>query len=79
MVGAVDLTLPSFLDVVKFAGLTGFEPATCGFGDRCSATLSYIPRLLSYTRRGLPVWEASGFRSFRTFGSGSREPSGLIR
>ena len=25
------------------AGVAGLEPATCGFGDRCSTYLSYTP------------------------------------
>lgn len=33
------------------AGLTGLEPAACGFGDRCSNHLSYIPIPVSRRRR----------------------------
>ena len=34
----------------KLAGQEGLEPPTCGFGDRCSAKLSYWPlsRLAPY-------------------------------
>jgi hypothetical protein len=30
------------------AGVAGFEPATCGFGDRCSTSLSYTPEFINY-------------------------------
>lgn len=31
------------------AGAAGFEPATPGFGDRCSSQLSYAPLFVYYT------------------------------
>lgn len=37
--------LPSSLTL---AGVAGFEPATPGFGDRCSGQLSYTPRRTHY-------------------------------
>ena len=39
------------------AGTAGLEPTTCGFGDRCSAKLSYAPALAGkYTDpTGLPA------------------------
>ena len=33
------------------AGVAGFEPATDGFGDRCSTGLSYTPTLFSALRQ----------------------------
>ena len=39
----------------KVAGVAGLEPATPGFGDRCSSQLSYTPTswslLFMYARR----------------------------
>ena len=32
----------------KMAGAAGFEPATLGFGDRCSTSLSYAPAKLDW-------------------------------
>ena len=34
------------------AGAAGFEPATLGFGDRCSTKLSYAPALVAYNFNG---------------------------
>lgn len=32
----------------NLAGVEGFEPSTCGFGDRCSTKLSYTPIVRYY-------------------------------
>ena len=45
---------------VKMAGETGLEPATCGFGDRCSPILSYSPAEASRIRSAL-IGLFSGF------------------
>ena len=36
------------------AGVGGFEPPTCGFGDRCSPKLSYTPTLMIYVTTIVP-------------------------
>ena len=43
----------------KMAGVAGFEPATGGFGDRCSTNLSYTPKRFLLHTPGEPWAYAS--------------------
>src|SRR6185436_1479820 len=45
---------------IGLAGAIGLEPTTAGFGDRCSAKLSYTPAVVSRRLPTLPLGEGYG-------------------